>query len=636
VRLDRVEIRNFRSIANITVTLEPACRILVGITESGKSNILRALSLLNPDITPTAADVRDFPPDEDADQEAYVRFVFVLDKKDRATITAEAMKRVLIAKPSALAIHLGGKSMTVKQFFDSRNEVLLRVNLRTGVKHIGRWGLDADAAALPGWQKPSAACPNTYAVQLSDGISAPLSNFKLVQEEAVSEAPPEYLEEITAEDLSLLIHSEAIVYVGSNLPTCLYWSYSENNLLPPQVNLEDFAANPSSCAPLKHMFELAGVPDIPQVIAAAQSKPNGIRNLLNRVGKRATKHMHAVWKEYAGIEIELALNGTNIDATVKDEYNVYDFSRRSDSFKRFVTFLLMISARERTEDLTNTLYLHDEPDVSLHPSGARHLRDELIKISRANYVVFSTHSIFMIDRDLLRRHLIVEKRGDVTRIKEVNESNITDEEVIYNALAYSIFENLKEFNIVFKGWRDKRLFKTALTNLPTKSKQLKKQLLNMGTCHARGVKDIGRITPMLELAARRWMVISDGDKAAVEYQRLYDGDGSWLRYDQLLGVEGTALTGEDFLRADAFKQILKDLSTEYPALGPLPYEELARGDPKLGVIRSWLTRGGITSDAVKPMIERVKERLFTNLKPSHIDERYHLVLEAIAKSVRPG
>ena len=52
MRLDRVEIANFRSIKDVTITFEPRCRVLLGINESGKSNILNALVLLDAETTP--------------------------------------------------------------------------------------------------------------------------------------------------------------------------------------------------------------------------------------------------------------------------------------------------------------------------------------------------------------------------------------------------------------------------------------------------------------------------------------------------------------------------------------------------------------------------------------------------------
>ena len=76
MRLIRVKIINFRSVKDVTIELDPRCRILVGINESGKSNILKALALLDPDEEVTPDDLRNFPPDEDSNQEASVLFVW--------------------------------------------------------------------------------------------------------------------------------------------------------------------------------------------------------------------------------------------------------------------------------------------------------------------------------------------------------------------------------------------------------------------------------------------------------------------------------------------------------------------------------------------------------------------------------
>ena len=160
------------------------------------------------------------------------------------------------------------------------------------------------------------------------------------------------------------------------------------------------------------------------------------------------------------MEFVLAIDGDNIRCSIS-ESNEYAFQQRSDGFKRFVAFLLTISAQSASGALENCLILIDEPDTGLHPSSARYLRDELLKISERNTVVFSTHSIFMIDHHQINRHLIVKKENEITTIEEASEGNTVKEEVIFNAINYSVFEHLKEFNIIVEGWRDKKLFEIA-------------------------------------------------------------------------------------------------------------------------------------------------------------------------------
>ncbi|MDL2264155.1 AAA family ATPase, partial [Synergistaceae bacterium OttesenSCG-928-I11] len=49
MELKEITIKNYRSIADMEIYPEPTCQAFVGINESGKSNILNAISLLSPE-----------------------------------------------------------------------------------------------------------------------------------------------------------------------------------------------------------------------------------------------------------------------------------------------------------------------------------------------------------------------------------------------------------------------------------------------------------------------------------------------------------------------------------------------------------------------------------------------------------
>jgi len=76
MKLSRVEIKNYRSIQELSLDLDPKCRILVGINESGKTNILDALNLLDPKVVTTQRDLREPGLHEAQITEARVRFIF--------------------------------------------------------------------------------------------------------------------------------------------------------------------------------------------------------------------------------------------------------------------------------------------------------------------------------------------------------------------------------------------------------------------------------------------------------------------------------------------------------------------------------------------------------------------------------
>jgi hypothetical protein len=359
-----------------------------------------------------------------------------------------------------------------------------------------------------------------------------------------------------------------------------------------------------------------------------------LNNLLRRVAEKTSKHFHSTWQEYEGIKFSLAIDGADLIARIEDESNHYELSQRSDGFKRFVTFLLMVSAEDASNLLTNTVLLIDEPEIGLHPSGARYLMDELIDISKNNYVVFSTHSIFMIDSKIIKRHLIVKKKSEITQAEEVSESNIQDEEVIYKSLGYSIFSNLKEKNLIFEGWRDKKLFETALSRVPSEYEQIK-ELKSIGHCFAQGVKQIKNITPLFEAGSRRCLILSDNDAVAKEHQKEYRQDkgfGVWKRYDEVLD-SATAITGEDFIKEVAFRDVIEETKTKHN-IPTFPLSDLNRPGGKLSNLKRWLMENGVADEEVNKSMREIKEAVFENLKNSEIKSEYYDYLRGVLSSIR--
>jgi len=411
MKLDRVEIKNFRSIQEVTIELDPSCRVLVGINESGKSNILNALALLGDDRTPIRKnDLREALPDETPVNMSHVWFVFKFEKTESDKLLEVVSSKILASVKNPDVVSVEGKKMSLKEFCATRSEGLYSVDILTEKKSFSYWRLGNKYELLDGWKKPTSACPKDFSVE-ARGQQCVLAGFSLIRAADFSEIPDGHWEDAKIEDL-IATYSPAILEITKeNLPDTLFWEYDEKNLLPNSVKIAEFSAKPDSCEPLKNMFVLADVGDIKASIdEARKGTDNQFQNYLNRVAKKTTNHFRGVWKEYRNIEFSLQLNADQIIPGVK-EINVHDFARRSDGFKRFVTFLLMISVNVRTDNLRDTLLLIDEPDTSLHPSGARYLRDELIRIAKKNYVVYSTHSIFMIDSGDISRHFIVKKKG---------------------------------------------------------------------------------------------------------------------------------------------------------------------------------------------------------------------------------
>lgn len=638
MKLKYVDMKNFRSISDLRIDFNINCKILVGKNESGKSNIIKALSMLSPESSLTASDKRQPLPSEPIPTLSNVRHVFELDEDELNILITEIKKEIYIDDYDKKVFKNDkGKTFTLEEFVRAEKKQIVYIsNIITATKLALSWAISEGAFELIGdWKKPVSPFTDNVTLIDKDNETINLKGYSAILGESCDNLPATTITQATFKNVVEIIDKCKNKMLTDDIPTVICWNYNEKNLLPANIDLTQFISDPNTCVPLKQMFNLAGIYNIKKSIETEKAvSEHRYRNLLNRVAETTTNHFREVWSEYKSISFSLLPNGNYIDASIKDEFNHYEFTERSDGFKRFVTFLLLISSRVKIGFLENALILIDEPDICLHPSGARYLRDELINISEKNIVVYSTHSIFMIDDKEINRHLIVTKNDEKTVVKEVNSSNIVDEEVIYNALGYSIFESLKQKNIIFEGWKDKKLFETALIKPPKDYKELKLKYNNIGLCHARGVKDIQNITPLLQLANRDCVILSDNDNPAKEKQKEYQKNkyhGKWYRYSDI-SSDISAVTGEDFLSINYVKESIIKLNNKYPELVGLAFDPMPQ-DNKLGYLQKGFKSFGIKDDTSKKILDDLKNYLFEHIKPLSIDESYYKLLVALAEKV---
>ncbi|GEP45414.1 AAA family ATPase [Brevifollis gellanilyticus] len=170
MKLQKVEIRNYRSIKSLDFVFEPRCRVLVGINESGKSNILNALAHLDPDIPASKKDVREPGRDEDAMPEGKILFKFRLDDSECDEICREMANHLQGFDPDGPKIaSFKGVEYTLRQFAYARRDVLWRVKLNEEEKGAAVFSLDHQWTLIGKFGVPKAL--SKTAVTLPDGTA---------------------------------------------------------------------------------------------------------------------------------------------------------------------------------------------------------------------------------------------------------------------------------------------------------------------------------------------------------------------------------------------------------------------------------------------------------------------------------
>jgi AAA15 family ATPase/GTPase len=223
--------------------------------------------------------------------------------------------------------------------------------------------------------------------------------------------------------------------IGSTyMSQSIFWTAEKKYLITEPVNLDEFAASPDNVSiPLRNCFFLAGYNDIQKAITDLRGSTEK-EHLQDTLGEEVTKHILAVWPGHP-IKITFSIDNRVLYFHVKDDGSkakAKTADQRSDGFKQFISFLLTVSAENKSERLTNAILLIDEPETHLHPKAQEYLLDELKKITEAarnNVVFFATHSTFMIDKKDLSRHYRVKKQADQTAIEKLGKTATSFSEV---------------------------------------------------------------------------------------------------------------------------------------------------------------------------------------------------------------
>lgn len=531
MKLDRFEIKNFRSIKDMTINIEERngkkCIILVGKNEAGKSNILKAISAVFGQYEVSIKDQNK----NATDDKYYIRAIFKLEENDFNVLETGLFEEYNIKDTNIFQNNLDIRNFIKESF----NEILLTIKID-----------DNEEPRLKYWSyktldKKYKILRSVYYEQNSKQIT-------------VSSKENSIGNELLINDLKNIIFTNIenyIINIEELYNNMIFWEYNDQYLLPSSLNIEDFKNDPDICIPLKNIFYLNNITDIEQDIENASKKDKGLHGFLERISKEATKEFRKIWPDLDNIEFIIRKDGEEFDIRIKEK-EFYSNEDRSDGFKRFIAILLMLSIESRTQEADNRLILFDEPDAFLYPTSARFLKEELLKISENSIVIYSTHSPFMIDNECIERHLVIERKDDISEIVLQGKSPFQEDELLKRAIGSHIFESIQSKNIIFEGYMDYKIFKMFCNTNDFK---------NCGIVYMGGIKDVDMITTMMMLTGKKFLIISDSDETSKNKkkdfeERFPEFKTNWIEYD----IAGTEFkTIEDFY---SDKYVLNNLEGE--------------------------------------------------------------------------
>lgn len=505
--LDRIVIKNFRSIKEATIPFDHHCRILLGKNEAGKSNVLKAIAAVFGLQSVSARDKRKKINNEKIDS-CYVYAAIRFSEEELNQIVE------LFQKENSNSISFAeGKS--ILDFAKSvLREFLIWINIGDKAKPVF--------------------------------INSYFNDKSFVADESST---------LSIKDAVQNMLKAAENYYQSNPFVCHLWKYNDNYLLPSSVSINDFVSNPSICPGLRNLFVLSDRNDIKKEFEEAIAQDSDYFNLLEQVSSTVTTTFRSIWPDFKDTSIQLIPNGNEIAIKVSNKAK-YSFDDRSDGFKHFISILLMLSTPSKKGQIgERDIIIIDEPDTSLYPSSAKYLRDELLRMGQSSYVIYATHSQYMIDSNCIERHLIVEKKDDITTVSTPNKkAEYSEDELLLNAIGTSIFECIRPKNLIFEGWLDKELFEMYVSSDKTLSKKYKE----IGSVYLHGISGAITLTQLLILAEKKFIIVADSDQTSTNKKKDFidaypDYKNDWIGYSDVIpGI----MTVEDFLKPEYVEQFI--------------------------------------------------------------------------------
>lgn len=596
MEITKIKIENFKSIKEIEFDVkkygDSYTVMLVGINESGKSNILEAMSYLDTPVKEFDYNVIHNQKNEHNDP---VDFWFSLQFEQKQTYVNEVKKDVENGDLLDFEITNIVKNVYLqdgeKSFSDDFSFDISKVSKGLFVKKTQKSSTNAKGQAV-----------TTDVITLS--------------KENDSEGS---FQELTSELFEELLSQKIKDIIAKYEPSVSLWRPSEKYLVS-EVDLNKFKDDIDSNIPLKHIFNIAEFSESESIKSEVERITNTSlrRKLAGTLGKAATEYVKNIWKHDIIIDVEIAESGACVvsvrDGGKENEFNYHKMTVRSEGFKQFMSLILSLSVETKMSKRRNNLILIDEPEAHLHPSGIRDLRKELLAIGENNYLFVSTHSPFLVDRKNKERNIIIRKNKSASTEKVLigKNTDVIDDEVLREAFGIEVYKDLlNPHSLLVEGASDKIILQKALAI---------KGVVNYGITNGHG-SNIDTLASKLNDTDIAVLVVLDDDKDGKGYKEKIVKIGGSYSIDNVLTVRdlvGEIVDGgtiEDTLEKSFLESKMREIyeSTFNGEEHDFPLDDTK---PVMEQIRAYLHKKGKSRKVIDGFLDNLKTKMSEDFSPA--------------------
>jgi predicted ATP-dependent endonuclease of OLD family len=440
MRLKAFQVKNYKTIQDsgrVEIDSNVAC--LMGKNESGKSASMQALWKFN-NVSGSKFDrLFDLPAEQytrlrGTDPEVVV-LEFTMEPADKLAFLADF--KALKTAPDVVTVHStydGKRTFDVQLNYTPARYSTISATIQSIIPALGtveqnttdaaeKEKLLAAVTALTTMQ--TSAAPDKTAEEVGTAIiKAALASLQAIPPERLGAT----LHKTAVTALSgFAVHSQAADMKGkvdkwldAHLPVFIY--FEDYGRLKTRMNLTDFIAKQ-----LQHiqnalkdseeqmlvrtqiaLFEWAKLDPaelqklgLPKQATETQEVVNRRKDERARILESASYHLSGDWMDWWDQRthtLHISADGDDLELRVSDNVNPWKipFGERSRGFQWFFSFYLTFLV-ESGKAYRGAIVLLDEPGLHLHPKAQLKLLAFFQRIAKKNQVVYSSHSMFMVD-----------------------------------------------------------------------------------------------------------------------------------------------------------------------------------------------------------------------------------------------
>lgn len=425
----RFEIRNYRAIKNISLTLNSSVTPIIGVNESGKTSILNAIMCL------------------DKTRDRYNDGKHLEYSNNYSTVATADSKVSAVMTLSKSEIEVLANKVNAADPSEDNQRLLSKITTKTEFKltrDLNSKNFIYDDLETPLSAKTTAAI-RKYLESLFPYILYFDDFTDRVPE--VIKIPEEYLTTKTVRKSKDSEWKEIIIEIFKRATT---------------------DSEGSNVDALSNYLTLDKKNTKTDILA-------DIEDSLNREIIEEWKKIKKSGKALADDSDKLQLSITNegfdfsfqvTDKSREDKRRTFRIDQRSKGFQWFFNYMIKLKFNPNYKDvMENTLFLLDEPGSYLHSMAQSELLNELKEVSKNNTIIFCTHSQYLLNPDVINLGSIriASKNGSVVTLQEYGrykEAKTTGAlSPVYQALHLNFLPEFKGKIAITEGVTDFYLFR---------------------------------------------------------------------------------------------------------------------------------------------------------------------------------